>query len=280
LSRYVPEIAAALAGVPSRPDLNIWFVRDDVQNVFNSVWGSRATASTVVGQLNGAGGQDNVPALLEAWEWAATYPGGAILWIHAGQPLLLNNLEALKQRIDWRGADGPSIIDVEVQPGPNRITEQLAVSGAMTALPRLAGLRDDLDRLFGSWSGRHPELKLVRAIDEIESAPPFGDTSGSSHIVRLWAFEEINRLIKIRRFSDAVRLAGIYQLVTPVSGAVVLETQQQFAQAGLTPADPLSVPAVPEPGTWALIILGMALFAFFRFRRRSSSVATSPRACD
>ena len=55
-------------------------------------------------------------------------------------------------------------------------------------------------------------------------------------------------------------LAGRYHLVTPVSGAVVLESQAQYDEAGLTPADGSQVPTVPEPGTWALILsLSLAL---------------------
>ena len=41
-------------------------------------------------------------------------------------------------------------------------------------------------------------------------------------------------------------LAARYQLVTPFSGAVVLETQQQYADHGLTPADGDATPKVPS----------------------------------
>jgi hypothetical protein len=54
-----------------------------------------------------------------------------------------------------------------------------------------------------------------------------------------------------------VKLAGEWQLVTPVSGAVVLENRQQFDEAGLTAVDPLTTPSVvPEPETWALLGVG------------------------
>ena len=64
-----------------------------------------------------------------------------------------------------------------------------------------------------------------------------------------------------------MKLAAQFQLVTPVSGAVVLETRQQFAAAGLTPVDPSSTPVVPEPATVALILGGVAI-VFVVVRKR------------
>jgi len=63
-------------------------------------------------------------------------------------------------------------------------------------------------------------------------------------------------------------MASTYQLVTPVSGAVVLENKEQYRQAGLTPASPESSPAiVPEPETWALLLLGAAVMLLARVKR-------------
>jgi len=59
-----------------------------------------------------------------------------------------------------------------------------------------------------------------------------------------------------------------YQLVTPVSGAVVLETVQQYEQAGLEPVDEATVPTIPEPQTIFLmgIVAVMLLWAVIKKR--------------
>ena len=64
---------------------------------------------------------------------------------------------------------------------------------------------------------------------------------------------EDGRLNGVFAESDAMQLAARYQLVTPVSGAVVLETQAQYQQAGLQPVPPESVPTVPEPSATVLL---------------------------
>jgi len=67
-----------------------------------------------------------------------------------------------------------------------------------------------------------------------------------------------------------VDLAARWQLVTPVTGAVVLETRQQFTEAGLTPVDPLTTPQiVPEPSTGALLMVGIGLWLWLGRRRPS-----------
>jgi hypothetical protein len=57
----------------------------------------------------------------------------------------------------------------------------------------------------------------------------------------------------------ALKRAVAYQLVTPISGAVVLEAQKQYQEAGLAPVSSDTVPSVPEPEIWMLIALLVAL---------------------
>jgi len=68
--------------------------------------------------------------------------------------------------------------------------------------------------------------------------------------------------------APAVALAAGYQLVTPVSGAVVLENRQQFEANRLTPVSRLTVPTVPEPHEWALALIACAALAWLMVGNR------------
>ena len=57
-----------------------------------------------------------------------------------------------------------------------------------------------------------------------------------SHLVRLWAHDAVLAAIETgdaRKRDAALKRSIDYQLVTPLSGAVVLENQQQYDEAGL-----------------------------------------------
>ncbi len=58
---------------------------------------------------------------------------------------------------------------------------------------------------------------------------------------------------------------------------MVLETQEQFKAHGLEAVDPLTTPGVvPEPETWALLVVGSALVLWFHARRRNAVPKIEP----
>jgi hypothetical protein len=64
---------------------------------------------------------------------------------------------------------------------------------------------------------------------------------------------------------EAITLAARYQLVTPVTGAVVLETAEQYRAAGLKPVDPGTVPTIPEPEMVVLLIVAGAFMIWITY---------------
>jgi hypothetical protein len=93
---------------------------------------------------------------------------------------------------------------------------------------------------------------------------------GSDHIARLWARERVDALLRAKGSgrADAVALAVQHRLVTPVSGVVVLETKQQYDESRLTPVSAATVPTIPEPHEWALMLMACLAVGWLAWRSR------------
>jgi hypothetical protein len=217
------------------------------------------------------GGQDNLPALLRAWDIASQNRNGVIVWIHEPHPLKSLRAHELRQRFSRR-PDNPRLLDIQVRDGPNFVVEQLDGIRSIQSSVRMGTPTEDLERLFQSWRPGTKQIALIR-----DKVPPGTLQSGvnseetSSHLARLWAFDEVNRLLASDTTdsrSQAVRLASNYQLVTTVTGAVVLETKEQYDRAGLKPVEPGTVPTIPEPEEWLMMIVVATILIWTLFRRR------------
>jgi hypothetical protein len=264
-----PAITATLKELPGNIDVALLLARDGTVELMPLQKSSAdISAKASLKQQHSDGGHDNVPALIRAWDLAAEGRHGAIVWIHGPQPVLLDSAEELRQRFD-RSSHPPLLFEIQTQPGPNRVAEKLDGVRAVCSVLRLGTLEEDLTRLFKKWSGNSAGLEFVR--EDAGAIPsdqhPEGAAPGD-HLVRLWAAQEVARLCGARKFDEATRVAARYHLVTPVTGAVVLETKEQYQQAGLQPAAPESVPTVPEPSGAALLILGLIAFAVRRRKNR------------
>ena len=204
-----------------------------------------------------------MPALLRAQKRAAERRGSAILWIHGPQGVELSDPEQLRQF--WkRRPDIAPLYALQVAPGRNVVRNRLQDQQEVHALD--SSIEAALQSLTKEGTQAAPVRERVAAVKE-----PDGHRT-SAHLARLWAHEEILRLARTGRAADrkdALELARAFQLVTPVSGAVVLETQAQYDAAGLKPVHPSSVPTVPEPETWALMGVAMCVVLAAVHRRRT-----------
>ena len=266
---YWPALGAALGRFPADIEFALLLARDGCEEMVPLQKGAANVAGRLQhGSLHHAGGHDNVPALVRAWEVASAAKTAAILWVHGPQPVLFDSTEGLRQRLE-RGGSSPALLEIQTEPGPNRVLEKLDGLKPVRSILQLGDLGDDLGRVFAAWSTHASVLTIVR--ERVESGSVGDQSQGtetSMHLARLWAAEEVSRLAEARQFADATRLAARYQLVTPFSGAVVLETQAQYASAGLQPVPPESVPTVPEPSAAILWLIGFALLVPVLRRRR------------
>lgn len=201
------------------------------------------------------GGQDNIGYLTQAWDEALEMGADNVWWLHGPQPVLMGHLESLLQRME-RTRGNIVLYAAEMEPGPNRVLEALD-GWHICRVPRYEAVSQHL----GSWV-REPQklnpetpfqryMKLNTLETNITKLPRV-----SRHIERLWARDEAARLKRNRQTEAAVILATKHQLVTPLTGAVVLETMEQFEEMGLTPVPLETVPSIPEPGMLGLWVLG------------------------
>ena len=210
------------------------------------------------------GGRDNVPALEQAWDLAAQSQDGAIVWVHAAAPIELSSASALCQR--WERRPGSvRMFDAQMAPGANVIARKL------DGIPQIESCRD-LKALFRAWGGRQTTWRFRRrrvAKGEASDVVSEGKQT-SAHLARLWAYEQVLQDAPKGHLDAAIELAASYHLVTPVTGAVVLETQKQFEDAGLEPAEADSVPSIPEPEMVLLMVVAAIALLWAWWRRRTT----------
>lgn len=274
------DVADVLARLPAGPEVAVFVSRDGVVRLPGD--GRSVDVGERLRRLECEGGQDALPALETAWDWAteARTGTGVVLWIHGPQPMLLRSPEALRQRLERQsGSGGTRILDLPVRPGPNRILEKLDGLDAVVGVPRPGTFAEDFERCVAVFARAEPRWEIRRELADRAEGDPAPESVASTHVTRLWAFDEIRRLVRSRRTAEAVALAGRHQLVTPVSGAVVLETKAQYDAAGLTPVDPATVPVVPEPRVGVLLLVG-ALAMFLGRKRASTSRRRHARGSD
>lgn len=263
------EFMAALPEIPETTEIAV-IIADDRQKEFNAK-PQKATPEVIRGiqrnlnRTHFTGGQDNLPALEAAWDLAAEVDGGVVVWIHQPQPVLLSNESGLRQRIE-RTSIPVFLLEIQTRNGPDRIIEKLDGLAAVEHVTHLGSLRSDFGQLLDRWTGKAHDFHLVRE-QVATSVETTNGTRVDKQIERLWARDEALHLASKRQRDAAVKLAAGNQLVTPLTGAVVLETQQQYTQHGLNPANPETVPSVPEPQTWALMGMGILAFVVGRFKR-------------
>jgi hypothetical protein len=263
-------VAKVLSALPAGMEFSVLVAYDGIKgtpNLRKADENSLKEAATLLRRSTSEGGHDNVPALVRAWDMATQHKNGMVIWLHGPQPELFDTFEELKQRFERRAGE-VNLVAVQSSPGPNRLLEKLDGVAGVRSLMQTGDLEQDLRRLFATLSPGQVAIELAR-----ERVTPTGSASepgkqGSLHLVRLWAFDECARLRNRQHETEAMRLAVLYQLVTPVSGAVVLETKEQYDRAGLQPVPPTSVPMIPEPSAAALLLLAIGMVWFQRVVRR------------
>ncbi len=222
-----------------------------------------AEISTALGGMRFRGGQDDRAGLAVALQ-AMPRADATLLWLHGAQPIRFTSpAPALEQALERLPAL-PRLVRYQVAPG-----RAMTLAGSRwfdtARLPSPSGdVSVDLRAILADVAGNAPRWTVVRTAFAGTAIP------GSTHIVRLWAAERLAGLggSRGKTREAAVSLAHRLNVITPVSGAVVLETVRDYTANGLPVPDPDAVPTVPEPETWALLILTALAGAWLVKRQR------------
>jgi MYXO-CTERM domain-containing protein len=209
-----------------------------------------------------AGGRDSASAILAALQHKRVSEKGeaTLLWLHGPQPAEAGRKEAVKQLLE-RGGSPPHIHALALEPGRNRLLEEL-----YDAAPVTGGLRWDregMESLVAIIQKLHDgDVSTVRYSRSAE--PPADGKEVWDQLARHAVFSEVMSVFqgRDRVVADQAKRAAQHQLVTPYSGAVVLENQQQYDRVGLKPVDAgstaqLPTTAAPEPAGALLVLLGL-----------------------
>ena len=273
MKQYLPELVRGLDEIPETAEVALVVASDEAPaatpEILKATADNKAKLRIRLAHHKFNGGQDNLPALQAGWDLADAVDTGDVLWVHLPEPIELSSDSGISQRLE-RNRKATRLNEIQLKNGSDRIVEKL---DGMPSLQRVIGLmsgQNGLDQLLNTWSGRNQTFTYIRELTNSASGSMSG-LRASKHLLRLWARDEALRLAGIRQNEAATKLAAQNQLVTPLTGAVVLETKAQYDRHGLTPADPDTVPEIPEPGDLTIIAVIIAMGVLFH-RQRSRKI--------
>jgi hypothetical protein len=206
------------------------------------------------------GADEQAGNISSALELCSGSENGAVLWLHGNLPVEISDLTALEQQFRRRssGENGSArLFSIQAIPGPNRLEERLP---QITRRQPFYGvpLEERLSRLFSDLLFLN--LSKNETVFSLCGPEQITAPESSPHIARL-AFADETR-VKLNESPDEASMENYVtgavkmRIVTPATGAVVLENAEQFEQNDLDPASDLeSIPTIPEPEEWALAII-------------------------
>ncbi len=221
LKSHAQELKEAVAAIPANLKPVVCFAGKSAQALIN------ANAFS--------GGQDNWLTLRGTLETAAEQANSAVLWIHGPQPTAPKMADSAVLDLVHR----VSLYDLQIEAGPNSILpalqtedvsgliayEHLSADSSASSLQTVATIwNKDAATKDGATS-----LVVQRSLSLTK--PPcviISDPLASAQTTGLWAGAEVAKLLASGHQSGAQLMAINYHLVTPVTGAVVLQNDRDY----------------------------------------------------
>jgi hypothetical protein len=141
---------------------------------------------------------------------------------------------------------------MQVASGAVNTMQRIQASDALNLLSVVAvderSVGNDIKRIF-----EHPNNELCTQRTVVKQRPNMElltDRDVSAQAACLWAKEEVTRLLARGQRDKSAKLASKYRIITPVSGAVVLENAKEYGKWQLDPGN-------YQPGTTTDTYRGM-----------------------
>lgn len=203
------------------------------------------------------GGQNCIPALRLGLSKAQEIKADHLIWLHGSQPIVFGEEEGFLQLLE-RGFFQVAFSTIDLAGKPNRLVETVSKRVEMAGSARPAGPDDLMDSLHRLLLDENANYRWRRQATEPEEGQKVWD-----HLARFHVWEQVQEMSRSgKRRDELTELAARYQLVSQVSGAVVLETAEQYRRFGLEQVDVETapeVPGIPEPSTALLSILSVVM---------------------
>ncbi|WP_309714484.1 VIT domain-containing protein [Armatimonas sp.] len=274
----ITKFIAALKTLPSGS--RVKFVNTRIEKGEESGWTDAAQVTeSFLRSQRFVGGVDAVPALKRLSQ--PTERPTTILWLHGPVPQEAVSPQPLLEARSLH-QNTPSLVGLLVSPGQDVVMDALATDKRIhtlegtdwpAAVQRAAQAQAPPAPNNGGANaplgGREPALGGIYLA-------PNADADSQTDWARLAATSRVLRAWYTGYDQDALaKAAARRRLITPLSGAVVLESLEQYKRHGLDPnsgqpqsgAPDVATAIAPEPGTLAFVSLGGLIFLARRRRR-------------
>lgn len=249
LAQALPPALAAIA--PGRP-VGMVVAGEEQALIAPAPWSAAQAARlrAALARVRFVGGQDDRAALAAALA-AVPQAEARLVWLHGAQPVRFTEPEPRLEQALERTAVQPRLVRYQLTPGRALTVPGSAFFETARFVSPGGDVAADLRALIADVAGPGARWQVTRT----PTASPV--RAESAHLVRLWAAQSLAAQAGAqgKAREAGIALAHRLNLITPLSGAVVLERQQDYRNNGLPIPNPDAVPTVPEPEVWALLIL-------------------------
>ena len=230
------EIKQALASIPNNTQAKVFLVNH--RNLVEGVSVNDAIAR--FDSIDWSPACDDTNALVAAKKYIGRQTNGAIAWIHGPQTVVLAEDAQPLHKLMGTGDHRVKLYDLSFDTDSANQVKNYLNSLSPSACPDFRSISkgdsiaEDLATFFKSAGTHGVDYKLVLEKLPNKHLPATSyDFPVASRLSTIWASDEARKCAALGDENTARTLAIAYRVVTPVTGAVVLETEDDYKRQDL-----------------------------------------------